>query len=711
MVYANHWLKREPLALVILNGSAGTAAVDMSLKRAERQGLLSSIQHLVQDLLSNTRQQYQDSLSTSDNAASKLSDEQKAVRTIVIAFSGLSLATAGMFISPLFYFPTVVCILYSWLITIRKAYHKFIEENRIDFRIVWVLTLFMTFSSGLIWTAALGTIFTAFATYLAAKTENHSKQNIINLFDRQTRTAWLLINGVEVEKPIEQVRMDDIVVVYAGQVIPVDGELTMGTATIDQHMLTGEAQPAEKGVGDKVLATTVVLAGRIHVKVEEAGDATVAAEITRMLSQTTDFKRTLQSRTERWLNRICLPIIGLSLLAWPLAGISGAAAVLWYYPGGRMLSFGPLSMLTYLQIAAQRRILVKDGRALEVLHEIDTVVFDKTGTLTLEQPTLIRIIGYNGYDHESGERDLLRYAAAAEAKQSHPIALAILQAAAEQGLALPPLADAQYKVGYGLKTEIDSHIIWVGSFRFMTMEGIAVPPELIALQAESQIQGHSLVLVALSDKVVEAEISNVEVTNAKVTSAKVIGAIELQPTIRPEVKEIIRSLHKRDIKTVIISGDHETPTHQLATKLGIERYFAEVLPEDKAKLVEQLQAEGHKVCFIGDGINDSLALRAADVSVSLRGATTIATDMAEIVFMDGTLSQLTMLFTLADEFAANMRFNFLAATIPGVVGIAGTLLFSWGLTLSVLLSQCSMPVGIYNALKPLIDERSNHMTA
>ncbi|MCB0081662.1 MAG: HAD-IC family P-type ATPase, partial [Caldilineaceae bacterium] len=134
-------------------------------------------------------------------------------------------------------------------------------------------------------------------------------------------------------------------------------------------------------------------------------------------------------------------------------------------------------------------------------------------------------------------------------------------------------------------------------------------------------------------------------------------------------------------------------------------YFAEVLPEDKANLVVQLQEEGHKVCFVGDGINDSIALKSADVAVSLRGATSIATDMAEIVFMDGTLRQLPTLFELADDFAANMRTNLLAALLPGVVGIAGTLLFGWSMTLCVLLTQGSSPVGIYNAIKPMLDER------
>jgi len=180
---------------------------------------------------------------------------------------------------------------------------------------------------------------------------------------------------------------------------------------------------------------------------------------------------------------------------------------------------------------------------------------------------------------------------------------------------------------------------------------------------------------------------------------KLAGAIELQPTIRPEAHEIIQDLHQRGVETVIISGDNEAPTQRLSLELGIKRYFAEVLPEDKAALVAQLQAESHKVCFVGDGINDSIALKTADVAVSLRGATTIATDMAQIIFMDGTLTQLPTLFTLADEFAANMRVNLLASTIPCLIGIAGTFFLGWGMTVCLFLYQSNMPIGVYNALK------------
>ncbi|MEZ4662618.1 MAG: heavy metal translocating P-type ATPase [Caldilineaceae bacterium] len=647
----------------------------------QTQRTITRVQDLVQDLFGDTRRQYQQTLNTTYTNDAEQSAEAIGKQDLRVAAVGLGLATAGALAAPILYLPSALCTLYVMRSWFSIVYSALVEERRVDYRLIWALTIPAALAGGFYWAAAFGSLFGRVNWYLAAKTENRSKRTVADLFGGQIRTVWLLIDGVEIETPFEQVQQGDTVVIYAGQMIPVDGTITQGTATIDQHMLTGEAQPAEKGVGETVLASTVVLSGRLCIQVEKAGTATVASQITDMLSQTTDFKRTLQSRTDRWLNRLALPILGVSALALPVAGVSGAVAVLWYYPGARMMIFGPMSMLSYLQVAAQRGILVKDGRALEALYEVDTVIFYKTGTLTLEQPTVSRVLCYNGV----AEPDVLRLAAAAEAKQSHPIARAILHAAHEHGLDLPLLEDAQYKVGYGLKTQIAGRTTRVGSARFMTTEGIAMPADVAAQQIESHAQGHSLVLVALD--------------------GEVVGAIELRPTIRPEAQEIIDRLHTRGIETVIISGDNEAPTNRLAAELGIDRYFAEVLPEDKANLVAQLQEEGHRVCFVGDGINDSIALKSADVAVSLRGATTIATDMAEIVFMDGSLRQLPTLFELADDFAANMRTNLLAAVAPGAIGIAGTLLFGWGMGLCVLLAQGSSPAGIYNAVKPMLEER------
>ena len=671
--------KSLPLIEALIDGEAKVAV----LLPPALPGPLNRVQSVVSELLSDTRQTQQHALNPVAAAQPVDNTAQMQKQNLLVAATGWGLGILGGLGAPLLYVPSALCTLYAFRFLFTDAYRIYAEERRLDYRAIWAMIIPAALAIGAVTSAAFGALLGIVGYYLVAKTENRSKQQIAELFGGQIGTVWLLVDGVEVEASLAQLNSGDIIVVQAGQMIPVDGTIVTGTATVDQHMLTGEAQPVEKAPGDGVLTATIVLSGRIQIQVEKAGEATVAAQITQVLNQSSNLKRALQSRTDRMMNRLTWPILGLSALAVPFAGLSGAVAVLWYYPGGRLMNFGALSMLSTLQVAAQRGILVKDGRALETLTEIDTVVFDKTGTLTLEQPTVSQVFCYNGLV----QQDLLRYAAAAEAKQSHPIARAILQAAADHSLTLPPLEEAHYKVGYGLKTRIEGVMVCVGSVRFMQMEGIAVPLTIIEQQAASHAIGNSLVLVALNNEIV--------------------GALELTPTIRPEADAIIRSLHARGIQTVIISGDNEAPTQRLATELGISRYFAEVLPQDKANLVAQLQAEGHKVCFVGDGINDAIALKTANVAISLRGATTIATDMADIVFMDGALRQLPTLFQLADEFAANMFINLVAAVVPPVLGIASTLFLGWGFGIAVVLSQVNLPVGIYNALRPLLDEEKN----
>ena len=315
------------------------------------------------------------------------------------------------------------------------------------------------------------------------------------------------------------------------------------------------------------------------------------------------------------------------------------------------------------------------------------MVFDKTGTLTIEQPTVSRITSLGALSEEQ----VLIHAAAAEYKQTHPIAKAILSAAAERGLEVPTIDDAHYEIGYGVKVRLHAHgetskTIRVGSERFMALEGIKIPADIEAQQAACHAHGYSLVMVAIDDKL--------------------SGTIELRPTIRPEASEVVRHLQAEGKTVTIISGDHEMPTRQLAEELGITEYFANTLPENKAELVAQLQQEGKKVCFVGDGINDAIALKKANVSISLRGATTVATDSAQIVLMDEDLAQLTQLFEVAEEFKTNIDRSFLATIVPNMLGIAGTLFLHWGYATAVLLGSAFWLPQLAYVMRPLYKLRS-----
>lgn len=370
-------------------------------------------------------------------------------------------------------------------------------------------------------------------------------------------------------------------------------------------------------------------------------------------------------------------------MAVPVLGLKSAVGLLYsFHVGYSMRVIAPATMLNFLHLASKNGILIKDGRSLEFLNRVDTVVFDKTGTLTLEQPLVGNIHVCNGYNKDT----LLAYAAAAEYKQTHPIARAILQAAARHGLRLPDIDTADYEVGYGVKVQLAEKTIHVGSARFMDIENIAIPAEMEKIQQHCHENGYSLVMVAV-DQQIE-------------------GAIELHTVIRPEAARIVRALRRRKISMYIISGDHEKPTKALAQALDIENYFAETLPENKAELVKQLQEEGKFVCYVGDGINDSITLKQANVSISMRGATTIATDTAQIVLMDGSLRQLVQLFDVAKHYHQNVTRSFLITLVPSAVAVGGIIFLHFGIAAAVILYYIGLAAGMGHASLPILQQEN-----
>ena len=526
----------------------------------------------------------------------------------------------------------------------------------------------------------IGGLIFAYTQMIVAASKDSTRQKITNLFGQQPKHVWLFQDGIEIEVPFATIQAGDLVVVTAGQMIPVDGQIYSGVASVDQQMLTGEAQPAEKGSGDPVFAATVVLAGKLIIQVEKTGTATAAAQVGQILNETANFTASVQLRGKAIADRSAAPTLLLSIISLSFVGSSQALAILLSGVGRTMRTLGPLSVMNFLQLTARHGILIKDGRALEQVGTVTTVVFDKTGTLTQERPHVGQVHTFAAYN----EQQILTYAAAAEQRQTHPIALAILEAVAARGLAVPPISAAAYEIGYGITVSLAGQRLCVGSYRFMVMEGLAIPAGTEAFQQQIHAEGHSLVYVAVNEELA--------------------GAIELIPTVRPEAAHIVDFFRRAGLETVIISGDHERPTAALAAALGVDRYFAETLPEHKADLIAQLQQDGKQVCFVGDGINDSIALKKANVSVSLRGASTIATDTAQIILMNQSLSQLELLFTLSRQFETNMRGNLLSSIIPGSVIILGAFTGLVGYSTSIIIFATGMAVGVANSTLPLFTE-------
>ena len=597
---------------------------------------------------------------------------------LAICTGSLALAAVSQFAMPAMLPVAAAVFAYTTVPSFRGAYEVLLKERRLGVDVLDSVVVLGCLGTLQVLPGAVLAWCLSFGRLLVKRTEDNSKKMLLSAFGKQPRFVWLYRDGIEVEVSLDKLSQGDVVVVHTGDMVPVDGHIVEGMAMIDQHALTGESTPAEKGVGDRVYASTILVAGKLFVSVEQAGSETASAKIGQILNDTAGYKLTSQHQGERMADKAVIPTLAVGSLAMAAMGPQGAVAVLNSDLGTGIRMAAPLAMLSSLALCAQKGILVKDGRALELMNGIDTVLFDKTGTLTRERPEVGRIIATSGFQPE----DILLYAAAAEQRFHHPIALAILHHAEVLGLALPATDDTQYSVGYGIRVGIAGHTIRVGSRRYMEMESIPLTSEVEAALDEAHNEGHTMVMVAVDDRLG--------------------GALELQAAVRPEVKDIVKGLRARGIKHLaIISGDHEAPTRKLAEELGMDRYFAQVLPADKADYVERLQKEGRKVCFVGDGINDSIALKKANVSISLRGATSIATDTAQIVFMEQGLTKLCELRDIAQSLHSNVRNSWIMIIIPNVACVAGVFTLGFGVGVSVLTNNVAALAALANGVWPM----------
>lgn len=574
-------------------------------------------------------------------------------------------------------------ISYSTVPILKDAEKSLLMEKRIKNDLLNSIVSVVCIGTGQYFTAALVAGLYHLGDKMVIKTQDRSKAMINDVFQQQPNQVWLLTDDdTEVETTIETVQVNDIIVVNTGNIVPVDGKIVKGAAMIDQHTLTGESVLAEKIVGDKVLATTLVISGKIFVIIEHAGIDTTAAKIGEILKHTASYKTSIQSRSEQWANKAAVPLLGAAGILLPIIGILPATTILYSSPGNAIKTFASLQTFNYLIFLSKQGILVKDGRALEELRKVDTVLFDKTGTLTIEQPTVGKIITCD----ELSETQVLSYAAAAEHKLTHPIARAILKHAEDNELPIIPIENAHYQMGYGITVHEKNAIIQVGSLRFMVMEGISVPSIIKQTQTDCHKLGHSVVAVAVNKQIK--------------------GVIEIKPQLRPEIKAMLKKMRKQKVRHIgIVSGDHKKPTQQLAEELEMDSYFHDVLPQEKAAIIKKMQKEGKTICFVGDGINDSIAIKQANVSISFSDASAITVDLAQIVLMDGNISHLPVLFEVAKNLSTDTKR--ILALLGGIATLSnvGAVFMQMHVIGAVSLQVIEGTIGFGYTLRPLANHR------
>ena len=603
---------------------------------------------------------------------------QQKIALVSMGLFGLSYVT-----SPFLNVLGVPLLLYNYSYLLGKLRVAYRDNTKLTVAVFDTLTVSFALVTGYWFTASV--LFTTFftANYLVARTECEVQMDFSRIFGELSDTVWRLQDGAEVEIPLADLHISDIIIVHAGEMIPVDGCIVVGEGLVDQHLLTGESQPVEKKPQDFVLTSTLLISGSLQIQVEKQGSDTITGQIAQTLEHAATFKHQVQSHGDRIVEKGASRTMLASAIALPFIGLTHAVALSYSGFGYQMRAAAPLMVLNYLRIASQQGILIKDGRALDILQHVDTVVFDKTGTLTEEIPQVNQLLTCNGFT----EQQILCYAASAEQQQKHPIALAICQQARAQDVTLLKSQHTDYTVGHGLCVSLQAEdgrteTVLIGSERFVTAAGIVIPDHITTVQNLAGNQGHSMVYLATDTGIL-------------------MGAVELRPTLRSQTQEAIHALHALGMTLYVISGDQEAPTRHLAQHLGIDNYFAEVLPQDKALHVERLQAAGRKVCFMGDGINDSVALQKADVSISLHGAATIAQDTADIVLMTPDLLHLPYLIELSRDLRQRMRYSEKLNTASGITCVSGVLLIGMGLSGAIFLYSIGLLANLSSAMLPL----------
>ena len=490
--------------------------------------------------------------------------------------------------------------------------------------------------------------------YFEAVSKGKTSMAIQTLVGLAPKMATVLRDGQEVEVPVEEVQVDDLIRVKPGEKVPVDGVVTEGNSTVDESMLTGESIPVSKAVGDEVIGASLNKTGSFILKATKIGKDTALSQIIHLVEQAQGSKAPIAKLADK-VSGVLVPIvIGLAL-------VSGLA---WYFLGQESWVFALTITISVLVIAcpcalglatptaimvgtgkgAENGILLKSGEALEEANHVNMVVFDKTGTITNGTPVVTDVVTADNTDADA----LVRLAASLEVASEHPLGEAIVAKAKEQGAAFDEVTNFEAIPGFGIKGHVGETLVFLGNEKWMRENGLAneAMNEKANRFAE---QGKTPLYIGYNDAVQ--------------------GLIVVADTVKESSARAIQTLHEMGIQVAMMTGDHERTAQAIAAEVGIDRVFSEVLPQDKANYVSKLQEEGYIVAMVGDGINDAPALAQAQVGIAIGTGTDVAIESADAVLMKSDLMDVPAMLKLSRATIRNIKENLFWAFAYNVIGI------------------------------------------
>lgn len=661
--------RRRKLCSVRLNAACRSLVCRFRPDECTPRELVTWVESMSLDELCRVRQ----SLAAGENGAARAAAEE-GHRWLPLSLSTLA-AAASLVAGPQLTFALVLGAaipMFSRAVDVLRGRRLNVDVLDAAATAVLMLRRQNRAAAAMLWLVSLG-------DFIRDTTMQQSQRVIRNLFDEERQNAWLVRDGKKHQIKVSEIREGNELVVYSGEIIPADGTVTAGRATVDQSFLTGESVPADRSPGDRVFAGAVLCDGKLYLRAEQTGADTMAAKIIRLVQEAPIRETRIQNYASHFADRMVpWSFVGAAASFAITRNANAAAGILIADYGTGIRVAAPTTVLSSMAKAARLGILMKGGgRFLELLTQVDTIVFDKTGTLTRGAPALIDVVPYG----VSRDR-LLAVAAAAEQRLNHPIALAIERAARQSGLSIPERSASHYSIGMGVEAEVEGRLVHVGCHRYMTLHGIDIA------KAESElrtIQARAAIPTFVS------------------IDRRVVGLLAFEDPLHDEAASVVRALHgQHGIREVVmLTGDIPAVAQCVASRLGIARFVAEAMPEEKADFVRTLQRQGRVVAVVGDGVNDSPALAQADVGIAVQGGADVACETAHVVLLERNLWKIPQAFDIAHEslrlIGQNWHLNFypntavIALAVCGLIGPVG----------ATLISNGSAVLATLNGLRPL----------
>lgn len=533
--------------------------------------------------------------------------------------------------------------------------------------------LSLSYASGDINTANTITMLLNMGEVLEDYTKRKSYDNLTRSFLNLNEQVQVIRSGEEMPIPVRMLKTGDTVVVRSGSVIPADGTVVSGEASVNQASMTGESLAVRKALHSSVFASTIVEEGEIYVKVKACGSETRISKIAQMIEHSQSLKAGIQIKAERTADKLVFYNFMLAAVTYAVTrDFAKAASTLLVDYSCAMKLAAPVAVLAAMKSCAQAGITVKGGKFLEDFIRADTIVFDKTGTLTESVPAVKKITTFGG----ANEREVLKIAACLEEHFPHPLARAVVKEAASRGIKhREEHTTVSYIAAHGLASTLNDAQLRIGSAHFI-FDDEKIPKTDEVKRAESDLAktGCSLLYLAVN--------------------GTLAGIIAIEDPVRTEAKQVIQTLYNAGIQNIImLTGDGEKTAKTIAEKLGIRTYRAQVLPDEKSQFIEKLKNQGHRVVMIGDGINDSPALSAADVGIAMGQAASIASETADILLPDNGLRALVNLHYIGSRLIERIKINnalivginsaLIAAELSSAVSASSAALLHNGSTLAI----------------------------